>query len=232
MPVFTASGDYTDAVLEVVALIPPGRVMTYGDVAWTFGRPGARAVGMVMRYHGSSVAWWRVIRAGGHPPSGLAADARVILVFGGSLGARLLNDLALDAWAEEGPAVIHLCGERDYPELEGRVRRADYLLRPFMDEIGVAYGAADIVLARAGGSVWELAAAGLDGLEVLHPRHSTEDQLRLSTLAQHFGLVTSGGSDWHGPTDAWRTLGMMRVPPAVLDAQRERAAARRARAAA
>jgi UDP-N-acetylglucosamine--N-acetylmuramyl-(pentapeptide) pyrophosphoryl-undecaprenol N-acetylglucosamine transferase len=92
---------------------------------------------------------------------GLAADAPVVLVFGGSLGARLLNELALEAWAETGPAVVHLCGERDYPELRERVSRADYLLRPFMDEIGVAYGAADIALARAGGSVWELAAAGL-----------------------------------------------------------------------
>jgi UDP-N-acetylglucosamine--N-acetylmuramyl-(pentapeptide) pyrophosphoryl-undecaprenol N-acetylglucosamine transferase len=97
---------------------------------------------------------------------GLAPDARVVLVFGGSLGARLLNDLALDAWAESGPTVIHLCGERDYPELQDRVSRPGYLLQPFMDEIGVAYGAADVVLARAGGSVWELAAAGLPAVLV------------------------------------------------------------------
>ena len=97
---------------------------------------------------------------------GLAADARVVLVFGGSLGARLLNDLALEAWAESGPAVIHLCGERDYAELQGRAPRTEYILQPFMDEIGVAYGAADIVLARAGGSVWELAAAGLPAVLV------------------------------------------------------------------
>jgi UDP-N-acetylglucosamine--N-acetylmuramyl-(pentapeptide) pyrophosphoryl-undecaprenol N-acetylglucosamine transferase len=97
---------------------------------------------------------------------GVAADARVVLVFGGSLGARLLNDLALDAWAEDGPAVIHLCGERDYEELRDRVSRPDYLLRPFLDEIGLAYGAADVALARAGGSVWELAAAGLPAVLV------------------------------------------------------------------
>jgi UDP-N-acetylglucosamine--N-acetylmuramyl-(pentapeptide) pyrophosphoryl-undecaprenol N-acetylglucosamine transferase len=97
---------------------------------------------------------------------GLATDARVVLVFGGSLGARLLNELALEAWAESGPAVIHLCGDRDYPELEGRASRPDYILQPFMEEIGVAYGAADIVLARAGGSVWELAAAGLPAVLV------------------------------------------------------------------
>jgi UDP-N-acetylglucosamine--N-acetylmuramyl-(pentapeptide) pyrophosphoryl-undecaprenol N-acetylglucosamine transferase len=97
---------------------------------------------------------------------GLAPDVQVVLVFGGSLGARLLNDLALDAWAERGPAVVHLCGERDYPELQGRVSRADYILRPFVDEIGLAYGAADVTLARAGGSVWELAAAGLPAVLV------------------------------------------------------------------
>ena len=97
---------------------------------------------------------------------GLSPQARVVLVFGGSLGARLLNDLALDAWAEHGPAVVHLCGERDYPELRGRASRPDYILEPFLDEIGVAYGAADVVLARAGGSVWELAAAGLPAVLV------------------------------------------------------------------
>jgi UDP-N-acetylglucosamine--N-acetylmuramyl-(pentapeptide) pyrophosphoryl-undecaprenol N-acetylglucosamine transferase len=97
---------------------------------------------------------------------GLEGDAPVVLVFGGSLGARLLNQLALAAWAESGPAVIHLCGERDYPELRGRVTRPDYVLRPFIDEIGVAYGAADVALARAGGSVWELAAAGLPAVLV------------------------------------------------------------------
>ncbi|MCU1438884.1 MAG: DNA-binding protein [Naasia sp.] len=69
MAVFDRPGDYTEQVLALVARIPPGRVMTYGDVAWAFGRPGARAVGMVMRYHGDAVPWWRVIRAGGHPPT-------------------------------------------------------------------------------------------------------------------------------------------------------------------
>lgn len=75
-PVFAAGGEYTHAVLEVVAAIPPGSVMTYGDVAWTFGRPGARAVGMVLRFHGSDLPWWRVVRAGGHPPTGHEEEAR------------------------------------------------------------------------------------------------------------------------------------------------------------
>jgi len=97
---------------------------------------------------------------------GLPADGPVVLVFGGSLGARLLNELALDAWAESGPAVLHLCGHRDYEELRGRVSRPEYKLLPFIDEVGLAYGAADVTLARAGGSVWELAAAGLPAVLV------------------------------------------------------------------
>jgi len=97
---------------------------------------------------------------------GLPPDGPVVLVFGGSLGARLLNELAVDAWGEEGPAVIHLCGERDHEELRGRVSRPDYVLLPFLDEIGLAYGAADVAVARAGGSVWELAAAGLPAVLV------------------------------------------------------------------
>jgi UDP-N-acetylglucosamine--N-acetylmuramyl-(pentapeptide) pyrophosphoryl-undecaprenol N-acetylglucosamine transferase len=97
---------------------------------------------------------------------GLPADGPVVLVFGGSLGAHVLNDGALRAWSESGPAVLHLCGERDYAQLRDRVSRPDYRLLPFVDRIGLAYGAADVALARAGGSVWELAAAGLPAVLV------------------------------------------------------------------
>ena len=62
--------DFSSAVLDVVDLIPPGKVMTYGDVAEYLGRGGARAVGTAMARWGGSVAWWRVLRAGGWPPPG------------------------------------------------------------------------------------------------------------------------------------------------------------------
>jgi UDP-N-acetylglucosamine--N-acetylmuramyl-(pentapeptide) pyrophosphoryl-undecaprenol N-acetylglucosamine transferase len=84
----------------------------------------------------------------------------VLLVFGGSLGSRALNELAIDAFGDTGPAVLHLSGTRDYDELQKRVRRLDYRLYAFTEEFGAALGASDLVLARAGGSVWELAAAG------------------------------------------------------------------------
>ena len=96
----------------------------------------------------------------------LPVDGPVVLVFGGSLGSRLLNEAAVEAWGAGGPAVVHLCGERDFAALRPRVTRADYKLLPFLDEIGLAYGAADLAVARAGGSVWELAAAGLPAVLV------------------------------------------------------------------
>ncbi len=59
--------DFISRVLDVVESIPPGRVMTYGDVAAALGSRAARAVGQVMSHYGSEVPWWRVVRASGHP---------------------------------------------------------------------------------------------------------------------------------------------------------------------
>ena len=48
--------------------------MSYGDVAAAIGSRAARGVGQVMAYYGSDVPWWRVVRAGGHPPLGHDAE--------------------------------------------------------------------------------------------------------------------------------------------------------------
>jgi 3',5'-nucleoside bisphosphate phosphatase len=73
-----------------------------------------------------------------------------------------------------------------------------------------------------------LVAAGLDGLEVRHPSHSSEDMKRLEALAGFFALVPSGGSDWHGGGHGSRLLGGMQVPLAWLEAQDARVVERRA----
>ena len=69
---------------------------------------------------------------------------------------------------------------------------------------------------------------GMDGVEVRHPSHSSEDTSRLAALVEHFSLVPSGGSDWHGSADGPRTLGMMRVPADWLGRQDSRIRARAA----
>lgn len=61
---------FRERVLEVVASIPSGRVMTYGGVAVMADRPrAARGVGSVLNAHGEGVPWWRVVNAQGHVPS-------------------------------------------------------------------------------------------------------------------------------------------------------------------
>ncbi|WP_264669253.1 MGMT family protein [Arthrobacter sp. VKM Ac-2550] len=67
--------EFVNAVLEVAALIPAGRVLSYGDIAELLGSGGARQVGRVMSLHGAAVAWWRVIRADGTLPNELMGRA-------------------------------------------------------------------------------------------------------------------------------------------------------------
>jgi UDP-N-acetylglucosamine--N-acetylmuramyl-(pentapeptide) pyrophosphoryl-undecaprenol N-acetylglucosamine transferase len=98
----------------------------------------------------------------------------VVLVFGGSQGSQRLNEAALEAFGSSAAAVLHLAGERDYPALADRVARREYRLFPFTDDFGAALAAADLVVARAGGSVWEIAAAGRPALLVPYP-HATAD---------------------------------------------------------
>ena len=64
------SEDFVSRVLAVVDDIPEGKVMSYGDVAAAIGSRAARGVGQVMAYYGSDAAWWRVVRASGHPAIG------------------------------------------------------------------------------------------------------------------------------------------------------------------
>jgi UDP-N-acetylglucosamine--N-acetylmuramyl-(pentapeptide) pyrophosphoryl-undecaprenol N-acetylglucosamine transferase len=98
-------------------------------------------------------------QAEGRRVFGLPEVGPVLLVFGGSLGARVLNELAVETFGVSGPAVLHLSGTRDYDELRDKVARPDYRLFAFTEAFGAALGASDLVLARAGGSVWEIAAA-------------------------------------------------------------------------
>jgi predicted metal-dependent phosphoesterase TrpH len=99
------------------------------------------------------------------------------------------------------------------------------------DAIGIAHEAGALAIWAHPGDrgrrerLEPLVAAGLDGVEVKHPSHSGEDMKRLQALAEFFGLVQSGGSDWHGASDGPRRLGTMNVPVEWLDKQDEKIAA-------
>ena len=84
----------------------------------------------------------------------------MLAFFGALAGARSLNEFAVETYGDSGPTVLHVSGERDYESLRGRVHRDDYVLLASTSEFGAALAAPDLAISRAGGTVWELAAAG------------------------------------------------------------------------
>jgi UDP-N-acetylglucosamine--N-acetylmuramyl-(pentapeptide) pyrophosphoryl-undecaprenol N-acetylglucosamine transferase len=145
----------------------PGRASRKYDVV---GRP------VPVAHRGST-------QAAGRVRFGLPPEGDVVAVFGALAGARSLNEMAIEAWHDGGPAVLHLCGERDFAALRDRVSRDDYVLLPQTSHFGDALAAADLAVSRAGGTVWELAAAGTPALLVPYP-HATADHQTLN--ARHF----------------------------------------------
>lgn len=135
----------------------------------------------------------------------LPASGPVLVVFGGSQGAVSLNELAVAAFAEEGPAVLHLSGQRDYESLRERVHRDDYKLLPYTDDFGAALAAADVALSRSGGVVWELAAAGTPAILVPYP-HATGDHQTKN--ARYFGAA--GGAAVVPEPELERVPGLVR----------------------
>jgi UDP-N-acetylglucosamine--N-acetylmuramyl-(pentapeptide) pyrophosphoryl-undecaprenol N-acetylglucosamine transferase len=108
-------------------------------------------------------------------------EDRCLLVMGGSQGARSINECAIAALAErEGRDfhVVHLAGRRDYGELRARLDAAPhgdrYTLLEYEPDLGDCLAACDLVLARSGGSIFEVAAAGRPALLVPFP-HATAD---------------------------------------------------------
>ena len=114
---------------------------------------------------------------------GLPEPGPILAFFGALAGARSLNDFAVETFGESGPAVLHVSGERDYERLRAQVHRDDYVLVPSTNEFGAALAAPDLAISRAGGTVWELAAAGTPSVLVPYP-HATSDHQTLNAL--HF----------------------------------------------
>jgi UDP-N-acetylglucosamine--N-acetylmuramyl-(pentapeptide) pyrophosphoryl-undecaprenol N-acetylglucosamine transferase len=107
----------------------------------------------------------------------LRPDERCLLVFGGSLGARTINEATVEAFgsADPGFRVLHAAGRRDFDALAPRVAHAPwYRIEPYLDRFGEALLACDLCVARSGGSIFEVAAAGRPAILVPYP-HATAD---------------------------------------------------------
>jgi UDP-N-acetylglucosamine--N-acetylmuramyl-(pentapeptide) pyrophosphoryl-undecaprenol N-acetylglucosamine transferase len=119
----------------------------------------------------------------------LPQDGRVLGVFGALAGAKTLNEFVAETWGEGGPPILHITGQRDYEAVRRRVTRDDYRVIPETERFGAAISAADLVLARSGSTVWEVAAAGRPAIFVPYPFATGDHQAR---NAEHF--VRAGGA--------------------------------------
>ncbi len=130
---------------------------------------------------------------------GLPADATVLLVFGGSLGAQHINRTVVrlkdELMARDGLYVLHAAGKRDYDETLASLRLSGdeagrWRVMPYIDDMGSCLAAADAVLSRAGASsVAEIAARCVPSLLVPYPFATENHQ---ATNAAY--LVEAGGA--------------------------------------
>jgi UDP-N-acetylglucosamine--N-acetylmuramyl-(pentapeptide) pyrophosphoryl-undecaprenol N-acetylglucosamine transferase len=123
-------------------------------------------------------------RAAARQRFGIAPQARCLLVMGGSQGARSINECAVAALAERDGRdfdVVHVSGRRDFEQLEERLAAAPhnqrYTLLAYEPDLGDTLAACDLVLARSGGSIFELTAAGRPAILVPYP-HATAGHQR------------------------------------------------------
>jgi UDP-N-acetylglucosamine--N-acetylmuramyl-(pentapeptide) pyrophosphoryl-undecaprenol N-acetylglucosamine transferase len=121
---------------------------------------------------------------------GIPEPADCVTVVGGSLGALSINLAAFEAFATPQlglphdhvgqPWVLHVAGRRDFGRLrvrwdeEGRPER--YTLIQYEPNLGDVLAAADLVVARAGGSVMEIAAAGRPAILIPYPDATADHQ--------------------------------------------------------
>jgi alkylated DNA nucleotide flippase Atl1 len=105
-PSHEALNGFADQVLDVVDTIPPGRVMSYGDIAEYLGQGGPRQVGRVLAVWGGGVAWWRVIHADGALLAGHEHEALARYRQEGTplreVGGRCRVDMRRARWAGTG----------------------------------------------------------------------------------------------------------------------------------
>jgi UDP-N-acetylglucosamine--N-acetylmuramyl-(pentapeptide) pyrophosphoryl-undecaprenol N-acetylglucosamine transferase len=127
-------------------------------------------------------------RAGARDAFGIPPEATAVLVFGGSLGARSINLAAVEAFADAPFHVLHIPGRRDFAEL--RAPGGHYHLREYVEPFGAALAAADVAVARAGGSVFELAQYGLPAILIPYPHASADHQTANARWMAEAGAAT------------------------------------------
>lgn len=139
-------------------------------------------------------------RAAARQRFGIDPQTRCVLIMGGSQGARSLNFAAVEAFAEAAGAagrdfdVLQLAGVRDHGELVERLaaapHRERYTLLEYEPDLGDVLAAADLVVARSGGSVFEVTAVGRPSLLVPFPHATADHQTENARWLERAGAAT------------------------------------------
>lgn len=127
---------------------------------------------------------------------GLSPERRTLLVLGGSFGARRLNRAvgeALTFWLNSGLQILHQVGSADWEQYRSSLREmpAWYHAVPYLEAMGDAYAATDLVCCRAGASTLaEMALVGLPALLVPYPHAHADHQMRNAQSVVAAGAAT------------------------------------------
>jgi UDP-N-acetylglucosamine--N-acetylmuramyl-(pentapeptide) pyrophosphoryl-undecaprenol N-acetylglucosamine transferase len=113
-----------------------------------------------------------------------------VLVFGGSLGSSRLNELAAEAWSETDPGfrVVHITGPREYEQYADR-RTRWYQPTDRVPNLSTVLSEVRLVVARAGGSVFEVAAAGRPAILVPSPNVTADHQMKNARHLERAGAA-------------------------------------------
>ncbi|WP_068278213.1 undecaprenyldiphospho-muramoylpentapeptide beta-N-acetylglucosaminyltransferase [Aldersonia kunmingensis] len=183
--------------------------------------PSAELVGIPVR---SSITGLdrSAFRAGARAHFGLPQDGPVLLVFGGSQGARSLNEAVSGAAAElaaAGISVLHAHGPKNVLDLPAGAGdgSAPYVAVPYLSRMDLAYAAADVAICRSGAmTVAEVSAVGLPAFYVPLPHGNGEQELNARPV------VAQGGGTIVADAQFTSSYIVERVIPAILDGQKLR----------
>jgi UDP-N-acetylglucosamine--N-acetylmuramyl-(pentapeptide) pyrophosphoryl-undecaprenol N-acetylglucosamine transferase len=164
--------------------------------------PIAGRTGKRYRVTGRPVSPPTAARESARAAFGIAPHEQLVLVFGGSLGSHTINMAALEGLDGASFRVLHICGARDWPALRERPLAPGYDLREYLERssFGQALAASDLVVARAGGSIFEIAAYGRPAILVPFPAATGDHQSTNAAWMERAGAaVVIADADCSGP---------------------------------
>jgi UDP-N-acetylglucosamine--N-acetylmuramyl-(pentapeptide) pyrophosphoryl-undecaprenol N-acetylglucosamine transferase len=154
---------------------------------------------------------------------GIPEGVMCVLVFGGSQGARSINRAAVEAFSGARFKVLHAAGDRQVSELESPGPHYD--LRPYIEDFGEALLAADLVVSRAGGSIFEIAAHGRPAVLIPYPYATADHQAANARYMEAAGAAVVIPDAELTPARLAQEVGRLLADPARLGAMGRASAA-------